>query len=52
MQEFEIELEIGDVIQIGDEVFTVIDIDNDEVCLRIEPVEDFSALPACVPPGK
>ena len=41
MQHFEIELGIGDVVQIGDSIYTVIDIENGEVTFRIDVAEDF-----------
>jgi hypothetical protein len=37
----ELELTVGDVLQIGEYTVTVIDLDNDEVTFRIqEPVSD------------
>ncbi|HEX6984195.1 MAG TPA: hypothetical protein VF170_02410 [Planctomycetaceae bacterium] len=51
MQEFEIELGIGDVLRIGDDLYTVIDIEDGEVCFRVDPAEEFVPAPA-VPPGK
>ena|GEM_PF-3333320 len=36
MQEFEMELAVGDTVQIGEHLFTVVDIDGDEVSFRIE----------------
>lgn len=40
MRHIEIELGIGDVVQIGDRVYTVIDIENGEVTFRIDAAED------------
>lgn len=40
MQHIEIELGIGDVVQIGDSIYTVIDIENGEVTFRIDIAED------------
>lgn len=39
MQHIEIELGIGDVVQIGDSIYTVIDIENGEVTFRIDAAE-------------
>ena len=52
MQEIVIELGVGDVIQVGDELFTIVDIEDGEVSIRIDPVDDFAAIPASAPPGK
>jgi hypothetical protein len=40
VQEQEIELSIGDSIQIGQHTVTVIDIEGTEVCFRIEHEEE------------
>ena len=40
MSEFEIELEIGDVLQIGGHSLTLIDIDGQSICVRIEDQGD------------
>lgn len=52
MQEIELELGIGDMVQIGENYYIVLDIDNGEVCFRVAPVEDFELVPATPPPGK
>ena len=39
MQEHEFELQVGDTLQIGDYSVTVVDIDGDEVSVRIDPAE-------------
>ena len=52
MQEIEIELGVGDVVQIGDELVTILDIEHGEVFLRIDPVEEPLAAGAAAPPGK
>ena len=36
VQEYEFELSVGDVLQIGESRFTVIDIDDLEVSLRVD----------------
>ena len=36
MAEHSLELSIGDVVQIGDYIVTVVDIENDQVTFRIE----------------
>lgn len=52
MQEIEIELGIGDMVQIGDHVYIVLDIEHGEVCFRVAPVEEFLLAPVAAPPGK
>lgn len=52
MQEIELELGIGDVVQIGELVCIVLDIENGEVCFRIAPVEELTMAPTAAPPGK
>ena len=42
VQHFEIELGIGDVVQIGDAIYTVIDIEGGEVTFRIDSPEPVS----------
>lgn len=44
MQEYEIELSIGDVLQVGDCTVTVIDIDGPEVSFRVDSSEDSQGL--------
>ncbi len=39
MQHIEIELGIGDVVQIGENIYTVIDIENGEVTFRIDAAD-------------
>jgi len=41
VRQFEIELGIGDSIRIGDDVYTVVDIENGEVGFRIDSADDF-----------
>jgi hypothetical protein len=41
VRHIEIELGIGDVVQIGENIYTVIDIENGEVTFRIDVAEDF-----------
>lgn len=52
VQEIELELGIGDVVQIGELVCIVLDIENGEVCFRIAPVEELTMAPTAAPPGK
>jgi hypothetical protein len=56
VHEQEIELSIGEVVQIGDYVVTVVDIDGPEVSVRIDPVESdelvLSGQDRKAPPGK
>ena len=44
MQELSFELSVGDVLQVGDQLVTVVDIDGPEVTFRIDPVEPQEAL--------
>ena len=44
MQELECELNIGDAIRIDETVYTVIDIEDDEVSFRIDFIEDEPLL--------
>lgn len=39
MQEHEFELQVGDTLQVGDYTVMVVDIDGDEVSVRIDPAE-------------
>ena len=52
MQEFEIELGIGDVIRIDECVYTVIDIEDGEVSFKIDHVEDYATDFEAILPGK
>ena len=45
MQEVEIELRIGEMVEIDGRIYTVIDIHNGEVSFRVDSVEYFD-LPA------
>jgi hypothetical protein len=40
VRHIEIELAIGDVVQIGDSIYTVIDVEDGEVTFRIDAPED------------
>ena len=51
MQEFEIELGLGDVIRIGECVYTVIDIEHGEVSFKIDHVEDYAPDFESILPG-
>lgn len=44
MQELSFELSVGDVLQVGDQLVTVVDIDGPEVTFRIDPVDPEDAL--------
>lgn len=52
VQEVEIELHLGETIQVGDNFYTVIDIDGGEVNIRVDSFEEFTELPAVMPPAK
>lgn len=52
MQEFEIELGIGDAVRIGENVYTVVDIDRGEVCLRVDSADEHADAFETVPPAK
>jgi hypothetical protein len=39
VQDHEFDLQVGDTLQVGDYTVTVVDIDGDEVSVRIDPVE-------------
>lgn len=39
MQQFELELKVGDSLQIGNQIVTVIDIDGPELSVRIDPAD-------------
>lgn len=43
MREYELELSVGDVVQIGDMTVTVVDIDGPDVSFRIDSEEAESA---------
>ena len=51
MQEQEIELAVGDSLQIGDYVVTVVDVEGDEVGFRIEGYLAAEPEVACLPVG-
>lgn len=44
MQEQEIDLQIGDSVKIGDFTVTVVDIEDGELSVRIDPVDEFDEL--------
>lgn len=47
----EIELNIGDVVKIGDYTVTIIDLENGEVTFRIqEPIAGDEGVENCTPP--
>jgi hypothetical protein len=39
VQEHQFELQVGDTLQVGDYTVMVVDIDGDEVSVRIDPAE-------------
>jgi hypothetical protein len=43
VQELSFELSVGDVLQIGDQLVTVVDIDGPDVTFRIDPFESQEA---------
>ena len=45
MQEFEIELSIGDTLQFGDQMLTVIDVDRGEITFRIDSANSQISAP-------
>jgi hypothetical protein len=49
VQELSFELSVGDVLQIGDQLVTVVDIDGPDVTFRIDSLESQEAevLEAC-----
>lgn len=51
MPELTIELSVGDVVQIGNQLLTVIDVDGDEVSFRIDDASESEHAPA-QPPRK
>lgn len=51
MPEQTIELSVGDVVYIGDQTLTVIDIDGDEVSFRVDEIS-AAAQPAAPLPRK
>lgn len=44
MQEQEIEMQVGETVQVGDYLVTVIDIDGDEVSVRIDAVLELAEV--------
>jgi hypothetical protein len=43
VQEYELQLSVGDVVRIGNVTLTVMDIEGDEVSFRIDEDDDFHA---------
>ena len=52
MQDFEIELGVGDMVRIGDDLYTVIDVSDGEVCFRVDPADEWSLASETCPPAK
>lgn len=44
MQEQEIELAVGDTVQIGDYAVTVVDIDAEDISVRVDHVEEAGEI--------
>lgn len=44
MQRIELELEVGDTIQIGNRIFTLIDTHDDEISLRVDSDDGLPLL--------
>ena len=42
MHELEFELEVGEVLILGDYTLTLLDIDGDDVCIRIDEPDSFN----------
>jgi hypothetical protein len=49
MQEQEIEMELGESIEIGEFTITLVDLEDGEVSLRIDPKDDFDEV--CITDG-
>ncbi len=49
MQQFDMELAVGESFQIGNRLFTVIDIDGPEISVRVDHVDDDLAWPHAAP---
>jgi hypothetical protein len=49
VQELSFELSVGDVLQVGDQLVTVVDIDGPDVTFRIDPIDsqESELLEAC-----
>lgn len=52
MQDIEIELRIGEMVEIEGRIYTVIDIDNGEVSFRVDSIESFDLTPGDVRTAK
>lgn len=57
MQDYEMELSVGDVVCLGHSVLTVVDIDGQEVSFRVDKLDDASPIvhhsaEHAAPPGK
>lgn len=53
MQQIEMELTVGQTIRIGNQIITVIDIEESEVSLRVDPIEaSFPDASEAGPPKK
>lgn len=40
MRDFDVEMAVGDSLQIGNHILTIIDIQPDEISVRLDPLED------------
>lgn len=52
MRDYEIELEVGDSLHMGDRVLTVVDIDDDEISFRLEVANSSEVETAGEPAGQ
>jgi hypothetical protein len=46
VQQLEIELAVGETVQVGSQLVTLIEVDGGEISVRIDPV-DFDGLTFC-----
>jgi len=44
MPQFELELSVGETLQIGERIITILDTDDGECSVRLESVNDLSVL--------
>ena len=51
VRELELNLHIGDVLLVGDYLLTIVDVEDGEVCFRLDSADD-ACLAATAPPRK
>lgn len=51
-KQVEYEMTVGDAIRIGEAIYTVIDIENGEVSIRVDHADAELSLPVQAPPAK